>query len=150
MSDSFEYFRETLAVCPVESAGACVALPERDVIAVLPLDDDALDEICGILAVGLDDRERALISLRTALCQPAGPAQTVVVLRIGHQLFGLLVDQAFDPIYARVHPTVTAAPEQATFCAIVRLEDGRDVPLLNPDSLLESVQPKAPGGRLAA
>jgi hypothetical protein len=149
MPDNFPYFREALHVCPVESDGACFALPERDVIAVLPLDDDTLERVCGLLAMGMDERYRPLISLRTALCQPAGPAGTVVVLRIGDRLFGLLVDRAFAPVHAGVLPTLCAAPARATFSRIVRLDDGSDLAVLNPASLLAVAQPPD-SARLAA
>jgi chemotaxis protein histidine kinase CheA len=142
MRPAFRLPHETLDVCPVESGGVCYALPERDVMGVLTLDDDgALEEIGGLLAVSVDGLRRPLISLRASLCQPAGEENVLVVLRIGGLLFGLLVDQAFEPAGAATHPTLGPAPALPTFSHIVRLEDGRDIPMLNPASLAQWAQP---------
>lgn len=154
MFNEFTVPNETLQVCPVACADAVFALPERDVIGVLPLDDqNALEQIAGVLAMNMDDRYRPLVSLRQTLCQPGHPTENVVVvLRVGAQLFGLLVDQALAPVRAAVHPTLEPASTLATFSHIVRLNDGRDAPVLNPANLALSAQhpEPAPVRRLAA
>jgi len=146
MFAQFTLPHETLQVCPVECAGAVYALPEDDVVGVLTLDKDCtLEELGGVLSTWMDDRHRPLISLREALCQPAHPTENVVVvLRIGTQLFGLLVDQAHQPSRAVVHPTLEPVMALATFCHIVRLEDGTDVPVLNTIGLALSAQHPEP------
>src|SRR5579863_7971073 len=137
MLAQFTLPHETLQVCPVECAGTVYALPERDVIGVLPPEDDhALAQIGDVLAMHMDDRYRPLISLRKTLCQPSHSTESVVVvLRIGAQLFGLLVDRARQPSRAVVPPTLEPASALATFSHIVRLEDGTDVPVLNTTGL---------------
>jgi chemotaxis protein histidine kinase CheA len=137
MLHEFTSDHETLEVCPIESAGTRFALLERDVIGVLTLGDDcALEQIGGVLSMQMDDRQRPLVSLREALCQPPHPSETVVVvLRVGAQLFGLLVDQALPPTRAIVHPTMDASPAFSTFTHIVRLDDGSDVAVLATTSL---------------
>jgi len=142
MLHEFTSDHETLEVCPIESAGTRFALPERDVIGVLTLDEDCtLEELGGVLSMQMDDRHRPLVSLREALCQPTHPSETVVVvLRVGTQLFGLLVDQAFPPTRAIVHPTMDASPAFSTFSHIVQLDDGSDVAVLATTSLAMSAR----------
>jgi chemotaxis protein histidine kinase CheA len=129
--------RETLEVCVVESAGDQYAVPEHNVIGVLTPDDDAaLRDVCGLLALEMDERYRPLISLRSALCLPPASAENVVVvLRIGAQLFGLLVDKASEPTRVEIHPTMTDAPALATFSHLTQRADGTVLPVLNPTSL---------------
>ena len=129
-----------LLVRPVESCGVRFALPEQDVIGVLPLDAECSVEYAGdMMTMAMDDRRRPLISLREQLCLDAGAAtgaeELVVVVRIGPQLFGLLVERAAAPSSATVLPTVDHAPPFATFSDIVQLEDGDHVPVLNPNRL---------------
>jgi len=154
MLDDFTLPHETIRVLPIESAGAAFALPERDVIGVLALGEDgALEQIGGVLAMQMDDRLRPLVSLREALCQRStATEQFVVVLRIQAQLFGLLVDQASAATDAVIHPTGELAPALATFTHVVRLDDGRDLPVLNPATLALTAQRRepVPALRLAA
>lgn len=154
MFHQFTPGHESLDVCPIESAGTRFALRERDVIGVLTLDKDCtLEELGGVLSTWMDDRHRPLVSLRAALCQPMHPNENVVVmLQIGTQLFGLLVDQAFEPTRAVVHPTMDPSSPLATFTHMVRLDDGSDVPVLNTTSLALSARHDAgaPALRLAA
>ena len=134
---------ETLAICPVESAGTRFALPQRDVIDVLALDDDrTLEQIGGVLSMTMaGGRHRPLISLRDVLCQPSAPTGNVVVmLRVGAQLFGLLVDQVFEPCRAVVLPMLDAAPAFSTFTQLVHLDDGSDVAVLGIANLALSIR----------
>ncbi len=156
MLHEFTLPNETIQVCPVESGGAAFALPEAAVIGVMPLDDNAVTEMVdGVLAMAMDDRYRPLVSLGDALCLPGDPAaeQQVVVIRIGAQLFGLLVERAGAADTAVIHPTFEPASGFAMFSNVVRLADGRDVPVLNPARLALSakrVEPTATDLRLAA
>jgi len=134
---------EMLEICPVESAGTRFALPERDVIDVLTLDDDrTIEQISGVLSMTMaGGRHRPLIRLRDVLCQPSAPAgNAVVMLRVGAQLFGLLVDQASEPCRAVVLPMVDAAPALSTFTQLVRLDDGSDVAVLGIANLALSIR----------
>ncbi|MBI3516447.1 MAG: HAMP domain-containing protein [Proteobacteria bacterium] len=131
---------KTLLVRPVESCGARFALPEQDVIGVLPLDAECCVEYAGdMLTMVMDDRRRPLVSLREQLCLDPSAANAaeavVVVIRIGPQLFGLLVERAAAPSSGTVHPTVDSATPFATFSDVVQLADGTDVPVLNPNRL---------------
>jgi len=143
-----EYSPSTpLLVRPVESAGDVFGLPERDVIGVLPIDEDcAIERAGGVLVMPMDDnRLRPLVSLGQALGRPSTAAERfVVVLRIGAQLFGLLVDRAFEPTNSTIYPDVRSALAFATCIHIVRLADGRDVPVLNPVSLAFTAQRPEP------
>jgi len=142
-----EYSPSTpLLVRPVESAGDVFGLPECDVIGVLPVDGCAIERAGGVLAMPMDDdRLRPLVSLRQALGRPSSAAERfVVVLWVGAQLYGLLVDRAFEPTNSTIYPDVRSALAFATCIHIVRLADGRDVPVLNPVSLAFTAQRPEP------
>jgi chemotaxis protein histidine kinase CheA len=143
---------QTLAVRPVETRGARFALPERDVIGVLPLDAATrLEAIGGVLTLMMDERARPVISLGDQLClkHPGADETEVVIVRVGPQLFGVLVAQVGEPCRATVHPTRERAPVFAVFSDVVRLSDGDDVPVLNPNRLAFSVPTGAPSDNLA-
>ena len=149
---------ETLQVRPVVSCGNEFALPEDAVMGVLPLGGKAPAQyVGGLLVMAIDNRLRPLVSLRETLCLDTASSdesgeQVVVVVRIASQLFGLLVEQVGTPERAIVHPTVDAGPPFALLSHVVRLDDGRDVAVLNPNSLAFTVRPAipAPALRLAA
>ena len=138
---------DTLQVRRVTTNGADFALPECDIVKVLPFDHDvAVERVGGVLFLHIDGRFRPLISLSEALCLPVDRVahdcnQVVVVVRLGSQVFGLLVEHAALPTQAIVHPTINASPALAPFTEIVRLDDGRDVAVLNPPYLALSAQP---------
>jgi chemotaxis protein histidine kinase CheA len=144
----------------VESCGMAVALPECDVIGVLPLadcPDSAIARFNGVAAMHMDDRFRPLISLKQALCveTPANHRQRedqVVILRLNGQLFGLLVEQVREPEEAMVLPTVTPARTLAVFRHLLQMADGGILFALNPVWLAFSIEaPHAePALRLAA
>ena len=139
---------QTLAVRPVETRGARFALPERDVIGVLPLDADArVEEVGGVLSLVMDERTRPVLSLGDQMClgrpRPGAAETQVVILRIASQLFGVLVEHAGEPCQATIHPTAERAPVFAVFSNVVRLTDGDDVPVLNPSRLAFSVPTSA-------
>jgi two-component system, chemotaxis family, sensor kinase CheA len=132
----------------VQSCGMAVALPEDAVIGVLALADDpahAIERIDGIATLYMDDRQRPLVSLKQALCveTAAGHARTedvVVVLRMGRQLFGLLVETARAPELAMVLPTVTPQPTLAVFNQLLQMNDGGILFQLNPIWLALSIE----------
>jgi chemotaxis protein histidine kinase CheA len=144
----------------VESCGMAVALPECDVIGVLPLADcpeNTIAHFNGVSAMHMDDRFRPLISLKQALCvetptdHPRREDQ-VVVLRLNGQLFGLLVEQVREPEQAMVLPTVTPARTLAVFRHLLQMADGGILFALNTVWLALSIEaPQTqPALRLAA
>ena len=131
---------ETTEIRVVESGGMAVALPEDSVIGILPAgsaSEYSIERFAGLSMMYMDDRFRPLVSLREALCieTPAGHGareESVVVLRMGAQLFGLLVERAREPERAMVLPTVTPAPVLSVFTEMLQMEDGGILFALNP------------------
>lgn len=140
----------------VESCGMAVALPEHSVIGVLPLADDpehAVERIGGIPTMHMDERRRPLISLKQALCIETptdhGDGEgTVVVLRLGNQLFGLLVEAVREPELAMVLPTVTPARSLAVFSQLLQMADGGILFALNPVWLALSIELPRPAAQV--
>jgi chemotaxis protein histidine kinase CheA len=156
---------QTTEVRIVESCGMKVALPEANVIGILPAagqPEHVVERADGLAVMYMDDRYRPVVSLRQALCveTPAGhlPREdSVVVLRLGAQLFGLLVEDAEQPEVAMVMPTVTPAPAVSVFTQMLQMADGGILFSLNPIWLaltlnvpLPAAQEVDPTARLAA
>jgi chemotaxis protein histidine kinase CheA len=139
----------------VESCGMGVALPEHNVIGVLPLTDHpdhTVERIDGIPAMYMDKRLRPLVSLKQALRiqTPAGHQRgedIVVVLRLDGQLFGLLVEAVREPELAMVLPTLTPQRSLAVFSQLLQTADGAILFALNPIWLALSIELPRPSVR---
>jgi chemotaxis protein histidine kinase CheA len=135
---------ESVEIRPIGTDGALFALLEDDVIGVLPLDAGAqLERVDGALAMAMDDRLRPLLSLRDQVCRPrAGAAAVeaqVVIVRIGAELLGLLVEWAGTPTHAVARATAVTDAAPALFSHVALQGGGRDLPVLNPLRLARSV-----------
>lgn len=158
MSNELRGPAETTEIRVVESCGMAVALPEHNVIGVLPLADNpdhAVECIDGIPMMYMDERLRPLVSLKQALCvQPSADhpreENLVVVLRLGGQLFGLLVETAYEPEQAVVLPTLTPQHSLAAFSQLLQIADRRILFALNPTWLALSIELPRPAARRGA
>jgi chemotaxis protein histidine kinase CheA len=148
MSNEFCGPAEMTEIRVVESCGMAVALPEHSVIGVLPLAGApaaAVERIAGIPTMYMDERRRPLISLKQALCiqtptDHGDDEGIVVVLRLGGQLFGLLVEAVREPEPAMVLPTVTPLHSLAVFSHLLQMADGGILFALNPTWLALSIE----------
>jgi two-component system chemotaxis sensor kinase CheA len=129
---------ETIEIRVVESCGMAVALPARDVVAVVPLDgaQPPLERVGDLLVMRLGDRSRPILSLGQALClepSTADPAQEdiVVVVQVETQSFGLRVEAVSEPRAAIVLPTEKSAHGLAVFSNLVQ-HDNEVLFVLNP------------------
>jgi chemotaxis protein histidine kinase CheA len=145
---------KTTEIRVVESCGMAVALPEDSVIGILPVDapEHAIEHSGGLAMMYMDDRFRPLVSLHQTLCieVPAGHTpreDAVVVLRMGAQLFGLLVERAREPERAMVLPTVTPAPALSVFTEMLQMADGGILFTLNPTWLALTLNAPLPAPR---
>lgn len=128
---------ESMVVRTVETCGARFVLSETDVVAVLTLcEDDEPQPDRAVLVDMVGDLLLPLVSLGERLClsQPAEENQ-VVVLRQDGRFYGLLVERADAPTPALLQDVVDDTPWFAAFGDVVRLSDGTDMPVIDPDRL---------------
>jgi hypothetical protein len=70
------------------------------------------------------------------------------VLRLGNQLFGLLVEAVREPELAMVLPTVTPARSLAVFSQLLQMADGGILFALNPVWLALSIELPRPAAQV--
>jgi chemotaxis protein histidine kinase CheA len=129
----------TTDVCVVETGGTAVALLDRDLVCILPLEAGSkhpLGRIGDLTTMVIDGRPRPLVSLRETLCLDAGGSEdVVVVIRLGDQLFGLTVERVRAIEEAIILPTLDPPYPLAMFAHLVDAGVSGLLTILNPARL---------------
>lgn len=125
---------ETTDVCVVETGGVTAALLDRDIVCILALESGP--RVGNVRTLMLDDRPRALVSLRETLCiDGGGPEEVVVMLQLGDHVFGLAVERVRAIEQAVVMPTLDPPYPLAMFAHLAHSDVAGALTVLNPARL---------------
>ncbi|MDB5651136.1 MAG: ATPase [Hyphomicrobiales bacterium] len=134
----------TLAIAPaliVECGGQRFALPQHSVIEVVGTSDQSgssLASVQGALLLRQRDQMLPVLDLAQELEFPEIAERVdpvVVVMRVGSQPFGILVDTVFEVIEVVVKPLAGALSHLTYFSGNTMLGDGSVVLILDPAGL---------------
>ena len=133
----------TVAIMPammVESEQDQYAIPLQSIVEIVRPEDKALSTIQGQPVVRLRDAVLPMIDLRERLGQPARPAKDrfAVVVKVGAQLVGLVVDRLIGQQEVVIKPLDDEYTQGGPFSGATIREDGRVCLILDVIELVKS------------
>ncbi|PXF29629.1 hypothetical protein WH50_19645 [Pokkaliibacter plantistimulans] len=133
----------TYRVVLVQVAGHCLALPAGVVQRVLRISQEALKTIERRLSVRVGEQLLPVWPLATLLNLTSAPRERpshwqIVLLNVGSESFGLLVDEVVGDEEVVIKPLGAQLQRVPNVLAATQLGDGRIVPILHPQDLYKT------------